>query len=400
MSGMVDISVIDEKKLNTASEENTHQYSIVEPTVKNRPVHAGMPELKLGERPVSFYEFWPSWLIYSPVALFWLYKSCRHLSLSLPACANPDFFLGGMVGESKQETFSLAGSYARKFIAPFIYAVNKTGLDCHQNAVRAIDTMKATGLNYPIIVKPDISCRGAGVRIIRKKKALEAYLKNFPKDAGFLLQKLIPYEAEAGIFYVRHPNQSKGKILSVGLKYSPYVYGNGRDSLKALIQKDRRAGVIAEKYFERHSKRLSEVLPEGQPFRLAFTGSHLRGAIFRDGNEFITEALTERVDQICRDIKGFHIGRLDIRFSNTDDLMQGKEFQILEVNGISGEATHIWDARGSLKSLYQTLFRQYSLLFEYGAFNRAKGVNPPGTKEIIKAWWREKSLTSRYPYSD
>ena len=400
MSEMVDVAVLKEKNAEKDKEYGGRQWDIVEPAIKNRPVHAGMPALKLGQKPVSFYEFWPSWLIYSPIALFWLYKSCRHLSLSLPACANPDFYLGGMVGESKQETFSLAGSYARQFIAPYIKVVNETGLNCHQNAQRSIDSMQAAGLNLPVIVKPDVSCRGAGVRIIRKEEDLEAYLKSFPKGADFLLQRLIPFEAEAGIFYARHPNEPKGEILSIGLKYSPYVYGNGRDSLKALIQQDCRAGNIAGKYFERHRSRLSEVLPEGQPFRLAFTGSHSRGAIFRDGNEFITEALRSEIDSICQDIKGFYIGRLDIRFRHTDALKQGKDFQILEINGISGEATHIWDARGSLRALYQMLFRQYGMLFEYGAFNRSEGTRPPGIREILKAWWREKSLTSRYPYSD
>ncbi|MGY0219833.1 D-alanine--D-alanine ligase [Endozoicomonadaceae bacterium StTr2] len=400
MQGIADVEKAETQPQVARAGNHSFVKDITNPEVTNRQVHEGLPPLELDQRPLSFFEFWPSWLIYSPIAMYWLYQSLRHRSVSLPACANPDFYLGGMVGESKDETFEQAGSYARQFIAPYIKWIYQPELSAHQNALQAISQLQAAELSFPVIAKPDISCRGAGVRIIKKQQDLIEYLQSFPLNAAFLLQQLIPWEAEAGIFYVRHPDEEKGRILSVGLKYAPYVYGNGRDTLKTLILQDSRAGSIADRYYQRHQDKLESVLPEGQPFRLAFTGSHSRGAIFRDGNNLITAALEAEVDRICRDIKGFHIGRLDIRFQNTQLLMQGKDFRILEINGISGEATHIWDARSTLGELYRTLFKQYGLLFEYGAANRKKGASPPGLMEILRGWWREKSLTSRYPYSD
>lgn len=51
----------------------------------------------------SFFEFWPTWLMYPPVALLWLLLAIRHRSLTLPLLVNPRLPLAGMVGVSKHQ---------------------------------------------------------------------------------------------------------------------------------------------------------------------------------------------------------------------------------------------------------------------------------------------------------
>jgi hypothetical protein len=150
-------------------------------------------------------------------------------------------------------------------------------------------------------------------------------------------------------------------------------------------------------YLPRHQERLGHVLAVGEPFRLAFAGSHSRGAIFRDGTHLVTEAMRARFDEIAAAIPEFWFGRFDIRFANIEELRQGRGFRIVECNGAGAEATHIWDARVRLRDAYRTLFRQFALLWRIGALNRARGFRPESWTTFLKRWYRERSITDSYP---
>ena len=257
--------------------------------------------------------------------------------------------------------------------------------------------MQEKNLVYPLVAKPDTGCRGAGVQVVKNDYELLQYVKQFPVDGSILAQKLIPYEAEAGIFYIRYPGTTKGEIFSITLKYQPYVIGNGVDSLQQLIENDLRAGRLKHLYLPRHKDRLKDIIPAGQPYKLAFAGSHSRGSIFRDGREFITPELATSLDSVCDGVPEFHYGRIDVKFKDIDSLMNGRNYYIVEINGASSEAAHIWDCRGSLKEVFRVLFYQYHTLFQIGAINRRRGFKPPSLTKLIKAWWWEKRLVRQYP---
>jgi len=79
-----------------------------------------MPALDNSGRAISFFEFWPMWLIYVPVAIQWALLSSRYRSLSLPLIAKPGVPLSGMVGVSKSAVSDLAGKHTRQWILPWI----------------------------------------------------------------------------------------------------------------------------------------------------------------------------------------------------------------------------------------------------------------------------------------
>ena len=83
-------------------------------------VPEGMLPLVLEGRPTPFFDFWPAWIMYFPVALHWLLLSVRYRSLSLPLIANPAIPLSGMVGVAKTATFDAAGETARQWNLPWI----------------------------------------------------------------------------------------------------------------------------------------------------------------------------------------------------------------------------------------------------------------------------------------
>ena len=367
----------------------------IKPTFENKKIHPGMPPLAEASKPVSFFEFWPSGLIYLPVAFQWLWLAIRYRGISLPLNSNPGITLSGMVGESKAEIFSKATDKARDRIAPWCLL---SDWESPENAVwQARQLMGSIDLDFPVVAKPDIGCRGAGVQIIRSAQELQNYISSFPEQGKVVLQKLVPYEAEAGIFYIRYPGEKKGKIFSITLKYPPYIVGDGRSTLQQLIEKDPRSGLLSKLYLKRHKNKLSDIIPENQPFRLAFAGSHSRGCIFRDGCEFITEAMEKSFDQVADGLPEFYYGRIDIRFRDIESLMSGENYYILEINGASSEAGHIWDCRSSLKEVYRVLFYQYRTLFRLGWLNRRRGFRPPSLIRLLQSWKKERELVRFYP---
>lgn len=360
-------------------------------------VHKGMPPLDLGDQPISMFEFWPAKIFYIPVAFYWLYLSLRHRGLTLPTAANPTFPLGGLVGESKAAVMANLQGKAKERFADHVCFTRGEEVALDEDLEEALAAVEAAGLSMPFVAKPDMGCRGAGVRLIKSRNQLANYLKMFPCGRCIIFQQYIPYEAEAGIFYVRPPGVKEGRIISLTLKYFPHIFGDGTSMVKDLILADPRAGKLSHLYLPRHSDRLDHVLAKGEPMRLAFTGSHSRGAIFRNGNAWITEEMRVAFDEVADGIPGFCFGRFDARFPSLEELQVGGTFHLMEVNGAGGEVAHIWDSRTTLLDAYRSLAEQFRLVFEIGADNRKRGHPPSSIREIYQAWRDEKKLTSVYP---
>lgn len=359
--------------------------------------HHGMPPLDLSGPAISHFEFWPQQIFYAPMFLYWLWLTVKHGGFTLPTVANPTFPMGGWIGESKEAVLSCAGPLARQRIAPWVAFSRDGNIPVDVAARSAMRQMSVAGIAFPCVAKPDKGCRGAGVRRIRNQNELVRYIAAFPDGERIVLQSLVDHEAEAGIFYIRKPGETRGRIFSLTLKYFPHVYGDGRTTLRELILRDKRAGRLKDLYLPRLNGRGEVVLGPGEPYRLAFAGSHSRGAIFRDGNRFVTDAMTSAFDSIAKDIDGFYFGRFDVRFSSIGELQAGHNFTILEVNGAGAEATHIWDRRTTLAHAYRVLMKQYAALWEIGAQNRRNGARPARLRDFLKAWRNEVKLWAQYP---
>lgn len=339
------------------------------------------------------------WLIYVPVVIQWVFLAIRYRSLSLPLLANPGIPLSGMVGVSKSAVFDLAGNYARQWILPWIlFDVSEEDID--QQLKRAVLRMSEAGLELPIVAKPNIGCRGVGVRLLQDENELREYLGSFPIGGCIQLQRLSQWDAEAGVFYVGDPDKPAGKITSLTLKYTPYVVGDGSRNLAELVADDPRAGELLHLYRERHGDNWDKIIAEGQAYRLVFSASHCRGAVFRDAEELINEKLSRSLDKIFADIPGFYYGRLDVKFKDVDSLRAGENFNIIEINGASSESINIWDRNAGLIKAVKTLLQQYSTLFKLGNISRRQGNRPPGILALYRAWRYENNLVKQYPQND
>ncbi len=362
-------------------------------------VPQGMPPLDLRGRTTSYFEFWPMWLMYIPVVIQWILLSLRYRSFSLPLIASPAVPLSGMVGVAKSAVFDVAGPDAREWILPWMIYEVTAEEPLHQAQVVEAGLLLLK-VDLPVVAKPNIGCRGSGVKLLKSREELAAYIKDFPQGGSIQFQQLSHWEPEAGVFYVRHPDTEQGEITSLTFKYTPYVVGDGHSTLRELIARDPRAGELEHLYQRRHAEQMDRVIPDGQPYRLVFSASHCRGAVFRDGSEYIDSRLVKALDRIFDDIPGYYYGRLDIKFRDLKNLQAGYDFEIIEINGASSESIHIWDRNARLSDALAALLQQYSTLFKLGAANRRRGYKTPGLMALIRAWRYESNLVKQYPQND
>ncbi len=344
------------------------------------------------DRLISPFEFWPGWLFYAPVVAQWIYLGLRYGDMSLPTAANPLIDTGGLCGESKSEILTMAGPAAREWIAPWFSF--RAGVD------DPVPLAEASGFGWPVVLKPDIGCNGTGVKLIHDAAALAAAVPEYPRGVVLLIQKYVPEPGEAGLFYIRYPHETEGRVTSLTLKFAPYVTGDGRSTLEALVLADPRASKVPQLYLPRLGSRRADVPAAGEVVPLVFTGNHCKGSVFVNGADAITPALARQVDAIARDIPGFHFGRIDARYGSEAALRLGQGFTIIEVNGAGSEATHIWDARCTLREAYAAQFTHYRAAWEIGRANRAAGHKTSGLRTMYRKWRLQLRLLASYPTND
>ena len=335
------------------------------------------------------WEFWPAWVVYPPVVAYVLWLGLRFRSPLLFTAANPAIEASGFISESKQAILrGLAGS--PEFVARFVALPMDESLD--QRLARVTEFRALHGLDYPLVLKPNAGQRGSGVAIVRSDEQLRSYLDVAAFDV--LLQEYAP-GAEFGVFYIREPGRQHGRIFSITEKKLPFVTGDGFSTLERLVLLDPRAVAIADRYIKLLGSRRDEVPPAGEQVQLVELGTHCRGAIFLDGAAFKTAALERRIDAISAGFEGFFFGRYDLCVKDPEAFAAGEGFKIVELNGVTAEATHIYDPRYSLVAAWRTLFRQWRLAFEIGEANRRAGHAPTGFFEVVRLLraYRETSRT-------
>lgn len=324
------------------------------------------------------WEYWPRWVFYPPVVLYVLWLGLKHRSLTLFTAANPAIPGGGLVGESKAAILRGLdggdGLVARFDLIPAF-------IPPEERPRQALAFKERHQLPWPLVLKPDIGERGSGVAIVRNEVSLRAYLGAASTDT--IVQEYVP-GAEFGVFYYRLPDEETGRIFSITEKRFPAVVGDGRRTLEELILADDRAVAMAPYYLRLHAPRLAWVPAAGERVQLVELGTHCRGAAFYDGGWVRTPLLEAAIDRLSRRYDGFWIGRYDIRTPNLDDFRAGRNFKVVELNGVAAEATHIYDPKTPLGTAYRTLFAQWRLLFDLAARNVRRGARPASLGDLFR----------------
>ncbi|HVU94449.1 MAG TPA: NRDE family protein [Puia sp.] len=314
---------------------------------------------------LTHWEYWPTHLIYAPVYPYWLWLSLRGRSFFFFNAANPRIEYAGFTHERKSGIYQQLPSryYPR---TQFCAAGARPDEVAQQLANRA--------LHFPLIAKPDIGERGTQVSLLRTDAQLEEYCRRSKVD--FLIQEYISYEMEAGIFYVRVPGEARGRITGIVGKEFLSVTGDGRSTVRELLMREPRSLLQLGSLTSRYGNLLDNVPAPGIRQVLVPYGNHCRGAKFIDCSDRITEELSAVIDRICKRVPDFYYGRLDIKFTSWDDLLQEKNFSIIELNGAGSEPTHIYDPAHSVFFAWREIIRHWRLLFRISLANAERKKIP------------------------
>ena len=182
----------------------------------------------------------------------------------------------------KQELLSyIPAEYTPKYI---LY--NKSETDLRQ-------------LSYPLIFKPCV-CSGNSkdVAVIRDEKMAREYIDSIKNKDTILIQEYIPYKNEIGLLFEKN-------ILNGNNS------NNKQGSIISMVQK---------------SSTTSDIM----------AGCNNNNTKCTDITEMKSKKLEDLFNKIQMGIPNLNVARYDIKFKDIDSLLAGKDFYILEVNGVFG----------------------------------------------------------------
>ena len=336
------------------------------------------------------WEFWPPYVFYPPVLVYVFWLGLKHRGFTLFTASNPAIPAGGFIGESKSEILSKLHG-ADEWLPK--HALIAEG-DASARVAVARELMGDGRFRFPVVLKPDAGQRGSGVAVIRSEEQLQAYLER--TSYPVILQEYVAGK-EFGIFYYRYPDAAAGRVFSITEKRLPVLVGDGRHTLEELVLRDDRAVCMADFYLRKNAERADVVPAAGEAVQLVELGTHCRGAIFLDGGDNVTPALERVMERMARTFDGFYFGRFDVRVPSVEDLREGRNMKIIEVNGVTSEATHIYDPKLTIWQAYRILFEQWRVAFEIGAQNRAHGTRPTGVFELLRSMRQYRRQSQEHP---
>ncbi len=315
---------------------------------------------------LTHFEYWTWWMFYVPLLPYWLFQAIRTRSLTFFTNADPCIDYGGFFGESKME---ILRQIPKEYLPKTIFIKKQSDLKT------IVDKLIQEDLVYPIICKPDVGERGTQVEKLYSNYDLIQYLSNVQGD--FIIQEFITYDIELGVLYYRYPNASTGKVTSVTRKEFLAVLGDGKSNVVQLMQQSTRARFQVESMRKRLGDMgMNEVIKSGEKRILEPIGNHCRGTKFLDNNFLLNSQLDEVFDKIALTIDGFHYGRFDIKVKSIEDLYEGKNIRIMELNGVSSEPGHIYDPKNTLWAAYRDLAHHWKIIADISIQQQRRGIMP------------------------
>lgn len=309
------------------------------------------------------WEYWSFNAVYGWILPVWALLAMRARSFFFFAAANPSIEYGGFLMESKKKIYDII---PKQYYPKTIYFFAGT------NAQEITAQLKSLAFTYPLIAKPDIGGQGRGVKKIYNERELVEYANASALD--FLVQEFVPLPNEVGVFYYRYPGEAAGHISGIVRKELLAVKGDGNSTIQQLLLKDKRFILQLKKLEKLYGDELNHILPAGEIKELVPYGNHARGAKFLDDSHLADEVFTQSIDRICRQVEGFYYGRLDIRYNTWEELRQGKNISVIELNGAGSEPTHMYDPRHSLFFAWKEIIRHWIILARISRINHEKGI--------------------------
>lgn len=324
------------------------------------------------------WEYWSSGAFYYPLVPYflWLMLKARHICYF--TATNPGIYTGGLGLESKYDTI---------LITPLRYRPKAILVQPGEDFDVMLSRLQASGISFPLIAKPDIGFRGLLVQKMDTAEALKHFLGRYPFT--FILQEFISLPCEIGVFYHRIPGQATGTVSSLTTKEFLSVIGDGQHSVEQLIRQKDRAILQLPRLLQSHPHLMGYLPAPSEKVPLGVIGNHAKGTRFINSSDRIDERIIATFDQISQEIPGFYYGRFDLKCQSFEDLYTGENLQIIEINGICSEPTHIYDAKkGTYWSALRDIAAQWRVIYQIATANHKLGVAYLPNREVANAFRR------------
>lgn len=330
------------------------------------------------------WEYWSFGTVYALLYPIWIFLCLRARSFFFFAASNPAIENGGFLNESKKDIYD---------IMPPHLSPKTVFFSTPANADLVLEQLTRKGLRFPLIGKPDIGGRGRGVKALKDEEDVRIYVQNAFLD--FHIQEFVAFKNEVGIFYCRYPGQEKGVLTGIVRKEFLSVTGTGKDTVRELLMKEKRAILQMPSLEKMYGAGLDDVLGQGEQKTLVPYGNHARGAKFLDDSHLIDQQLTDMIDRVCKQVKDFYFGRLDIRYNTWEELKKGINFSVIEVNGAGSEPTHIYDPGHSLFFAWKEIVRHWIILWRISRMNHKKGFPYLSFSEGVRMFREDKIVSKK-----
>ena len=135
-----------------------------------------------------------------------------------------------------------------------------------------------------------------------------------------------------------------------------------------------RAVLQLARFRQKYPSLLTNIPNKGERIELEPIGNHSRGTTFLNGNHHIDQQLVDVFDTIGFQMENIYYGRFDLKCEAIDQLKEGKNFKILEFNGIASEPAHIYQPGYSKIQAYKDLWQHWKIIFQISQEQEQKGV--------------------------
>jgi hypothetical protein len=309
------------------------------------------------------WELWPFDLIYAPVGIVWLFYSIKARSLYFFTPSNPTLIFGGFEAGGKMEMYQQLpdGSYPKTILV--------TSSQTIDNIKKEIN---ANGFDYPFVAKPDEAMQGVLFRVIETEEELIKYHNIV--GVNYIIQTFIDLPMEFSVFYIRYPGETNGKVTGFILKDYLHVTGDGKKTVKQLVNEHPKAMHRLTEMKKKHEANWSSIPKGGENYYLSVAGNHNRGAKFINLHKEIDQRLHDVFDRLNNKSKNFFYGRYDLKCTSLEDLKNGKNIIIIEYNGAGAEPNHIYDCGMSYGKALKVIAAHWRDMYRIGKINNKNGV--------------------------
>lgn len=299
-------------------------------------------------------EYRPTWIVYIPLYVWYLYKVIQFGSRWWIMASNPWLKNAWLIKEDKWTALLQFDDSIKPKTLLWLSSV------AHE---KIIEHMKYIGIDFPCIVKADISRRSQKIRIVFSEQELKELSMLWWWD--IVIQQYLQWYEEFGISYARIPWDNHWKILGIMHRSFAKVIWDWVHTLSELISKDQRYSHYVDILEQQNSTQWYDIIPQWKIIELMPFGAHSRGTVFEDRTNQSNHDIVVEIDNAAKQVQWFYVGRFDIKAKSLEHIARW-EFFILELNGVWWIPAHMYDP-------HYSLWKWWKLLFDYRS-NVAKVV--------------------------